>query len=135
MSCGLMEYLGSIQSGEKLNFDDPEIERGYCPFPVNNGLAQHIDTVMLAQEMNKRPFLSKEMQYNFLYHTVSKKKRYGKWAKKIVPVNQDDIDLIVEKFQVNEAKANEYYKLFTEEQLGDLRKMMFKGGSSKKGNK
>lgn len=130
-----MEYLGSIQSGSQLDFEDPEIEKGYCPFPVNNGLAQHMDTIMLAQEMNKRPFLSKEMQYAFLYHTVVKRKRYGKWAKKIALPNQEDIDLIKEKYCVSEEKAIEYYQLYTITELEELKNTMFKGGSSKRGSK
>lgn len=136
MSYGLMEFLGSIQSGDILDLNDPDVEKAYCPFPINNGLAQHIDTVMLAQEMNKRPYLSKSMQYLFLYHSVSKKRRYGKWAKKIELPEQSDIDLLKELYDVNQEKAEQYLTLMKPEEIKSLRERMFKGGSSKaKGNK
>ena len=131
MSYGLMEFLGSIQSGEILDFSDPEIDKAYCPFPINNGLAQHIDTVMLAQEMNKRPYLSKHMQYLFLYHSVSKKRRYGKWAKKIELPEQSDVDLLKELYQVSQEVAEQYLTLMNPEEIETLRVKMFKGGSSK----
>ena len=132
MALGLMDFLGSISSdGTVLDFSDAEVEKAYPPFPVNNGLAQHIDTVMLAQEMNKRPHLSKRMQYAFLYHSVNKKKRYGKWAKKIEPIEQVELDQIKELYTVSQEKAIEYYRLMSPDDLIKLRANTDKGGSSK----
>jgi hypothetical protein len=124
----LFEFLDSINTGKgiELNEDDPFKE--YVPFQVNNGLSQYLDTVMLANEMNKRPWLSKGMQYRFLVGVVSKKKRYGKWAKADAIDNQADIDLVSEFYQINKDHAKDYLKLLGYPELELIRQRSDKGG-------
>lgn len=125
----MLEFLGSINSGDKMVLDEADPYKDYVPFQINNGLSQHMDTIMLANEMNKRPWLSKEMQYKFLAGVVTKKKRYGKWAKLEVPTNQADIDTVSEFYSVNKEKAAEYLKLIPETELEYMRKQNDKGGA------
>lgn len=125
----LFEFLDSINTGKgiELNPDDPY--KDYVPFQINNGLSQYLDTVMLANEMNKNPWLSKEMQFKFLAGAVSKKKRFGKWAKAEEVAAQADIDAVSDYYKVNKAHASEYLKLLSPEELSQIKAKLDKGGS------
>lgn len=131
----LFEYLDDINTGKQVQVDlgaaDPY--KDYSPFAINNGMSQNLDTVLLANEMNKKPWLSKEMQFKFFRHSVSKKKRYGKWIKVETASNKDDIDVVTEYYQVNKARAEEYLKLLTKEHIDQMRTFLNKGGAEIKG--
>ena len=58
--------------------DNGDLEKQYNAFLVNRGLSFTPDTILAANEMNVVPFLDKRMQYDYLYSTVRKKKRYSK---------------------------------------------------------
>lgn len=133
----MFEFLDSINTGTKLDLTVDEALKDYVPFQINNGLSQHLDTVLLANEMNKRPWLSKEMQFKFLSNVVTKKRRYGKWAKADVVANQADIDMISEYYSINNSRAVEYIKVLKFHELELIRQWSDKGGSAtlKKGKK
>ena len=124
----LFEYLGAISSGDKIDLEVDNPFAAYVPFQINNGLAQNIDTVLLANEMNKNPWLSKEMQYRFLAGIVTKKKRYGKWAKLEELADQADIDTVSTFYQVNKERAAEYLKLIPPNELEYMRMKNGTGG-------
>lgn len=124
----LFEYLGAINSGDKIDLEVDNPFAAYVPFQINNGLSQQMDTVLLANEMNKNPWLSKEMQYKFLDGVVVKKKRYGKWTKLEELANQEDIDTVSKFYQVNKDRAAEYLKLIPPVELEYMRQKTGTGG-------
>lgn len=131
----LFEWLERINSGKaiELNPDDPY--KDYPTFQILQGLSQNMDTVLLANEMNKRPDLSKEMQFGFLDKVVLKKKRFGKWAKVDAEANTEDVDIVSEFYQVNRERAKEYLKLIRSDELDFMRKRISKGGASEIGGR
>jgi len=77
------DFLNSINT-TKINLIREE-GRGaseYAPYLMNKGLSQFADTVMHSNEMNIRWHMDKQMQYEFLLHSVRPRKRMSKWAKK-----------------------------------------------------
>lgn len=106
--------------------DTEEALKAYSPFMVNRGVAQAMNTVMFAQEMNKRGVQDKEMHFAFLFNVVKKAKRYAKWSKK--EAISDDILLVQEVYQVNQERAVEFLELLSPEQLQQLREYNDKGG-------
>lgn len=123
------EFVKSIneKTGNILE-QNPDLEKAYTPFLVNRGLSFTPDTILSANEMNAAPFLDKRMQYDYLYSTVRKKKRYAKWIK----AEQDDLeDLVVEHFQVSRRRAAEYLVLLTERDLQEIKERNNKGGIRK----
>lgn len=125
----LIEWIDSIgASGKRYDFDDPQVAKDFSPFAINKGLSQNMDTVLLANEMNKRPFLGKELQYRFLLGAVTKKKRYGKWAKAEAPANLEDIEAVSMYYSVNKERATEYLTLLSESELDSIKKYMDPGG-------
>jgi len=123
------EFVKSIneKTGNILE-QNPDLEKAYTPFLVNRGLSFTPDTILSANEMNAAPFLDKRMQYDYLYSTVRKKKRYAKWIK----AEQDDLeDLVVEHFQVSRRRATEYLALLSERDLQEIKERNNKGGIRK----
>lgn len=124
----MFEFLEAINSGKEVNLDGDDPFKDYVPFQINNGLSQHLDTVLIANEMNKLSFLPKEMQFKFFLHAVSKKKRYGKWAKVEVVGNPEDVEAVSEYYKINKAKALEYLKILTPDQLQQIKSQNDRGG-------
>lgn len=125
------DYVKSIQeTGEDIWIDGVS-DKDYTPFVINRGLAQNLDTLMLAQEMNKRAILSPEMQYRYLLASIKKKKRYGKWSKKTELEDSNTLEMIARYYEVNMERAAEYLKLLTTEQIDEIRRLTFTGGRSK----
>lgn len=119
------EFVNAIcDSKENLIIDDIS-EKAYNPFMVNRTLSYHYDTVLLANEMNRRAFLDKKLQFDFLINTVRKKKRFAKWAK---PESSDDLEVVKEYYGYSNEKARQVLPLLNSDQMGQLKKRIFKGG-------
>jgi hypothetical protein len=126
MSSNPFDWLNTINDSKtNLIKEDPDSEKGYLPFMVNRGLSYFPDTVMYANEMNRFAFLDKKLQYEFLLSSVSKRKRFSKWAKK---ESSAEVALVKKHYNVSEQKALEILKLLTPDQLKCIEKMHDKGG-------
>lgn len=103
-------------------------EREYNPYLTNRGLSYFPDTLHHAQEMNQLHHLDKKMQYDYLFNSIRKSKRFSKWAKKI---ENNDIDLIIDYFGFSRKKAEEASNILTADQIKSIKKKLEKGGVSK----
>lgn len=131
----LFDFLGAINEGKAIDLDGDTPFKDYVPFQINNGMCQNLDTVLIANEMNKKPWLSKEMQFKFYRGAVVKKRRYGKWAKVEEPANKEDIETVAEYYEVNLSRAAGYLKLLKPEHIAQMRVFLNKGGAEIKGRK
>jgi len=104
---------------------DPEAHKDFMPFIVNRAMSMSMDTALFANEMNKRPDLSKQMVYDFYIHAVPKRKRYASWSKK---VKQEDVEAVMEYFYCNEQRALETMSLLTMDDIEEIKKKIDKGG-------
>jgi hypothetical protein len=115
------DFAKSInEKTEHLMKVQPETEKDYMPFMVNRALSFSPDAVLYANAMNTNWIVDKRMQYDFLFGSIRRRKRYDKWLKK------DDIDeltvkVIMEYYQVGHKRAIEYLSMMTEEQKQTLR--------------
>lgn len=100
-------------------------EVGFDPYVINRVFSNTIDTVLFANEMNRYWDLPKQQQFDFYYHGLPKKKRYGKWHK-----NQDDkaaLELIQEYFGYSWRKAKDVLTLLRPH-LDEIAQELEKGG-------
>ena len=105
MSTSPVDFLNSINSSKSnLIRDEGRGVSEYNPYLINKGLSQFPDTIMFANELNARPHMDKQMQYEFLLHSVRPRKRIGKWAKK---EDAERIQKLVEIFGISIRKAEE----------------------------
>lgn len=125
------DYLNAINHTKEdviRDSDNPELaEKLYNPYLVNRGLSYFIDTIYLANEVNRRHHLANVMQFDFLINTIRKKKRYSKWHKL---QHDDTIDAVMNYYGYSRDKARQVVDLLTEDQITQIRKSQSKGGSN-----
>ena len=83
------------------------------------------EVFLLANEMNQCHFLGKKLKNEFLINTIRKKKRFAKWIK---PISSDDLEVVKEYYGYSNEKARQVLPLLSDDQMGQLRQRIFKGG-------
>ena len=118
-------FLNEINFGKKDIIIDDITEKQYNSFMVNRGLSYFKDTAVIANEMNINHHLDNRLQFDFLINMIRKKKRFSKWNK---PQIIDDLDVIKEYYGYSNKQAKAGHNLLSSEQIGELRKKVYKGG-------
>lgn len=124
MSKNPFDYVKSINNKENVVWDKFKYE-GYNAFLTNRCFAMHIDTVLLAEEMNQSHRLTSHLQYKFYYFSVRRGKRFGFPPK---PPEEEHLRVICEYYQCSEHKAREYLRLLTPDQIQAITDSMDTGG-------
>lgn len=119
------EIVGQLSTSSTDNWEEIG-DKGYLPFMINRSFSYHIDTVMLANELNIRPNMPKKWQYDFYRFAIKpKKKRFSKWAK---PDDDKLIEEISILYNVNKRKAISIRALLNPEDINILRESTTTGG-------
>jgi hypothetical protein len=105
--------------------NDELAEKGYKPYLTNRSLSYHQDSILYANEMNLRPQLDNKQQYEYLLNTLRKRKRFAKW-KKVEP--DAAVEMIMEYFGYDRAKAEQAMRVLTDDQLTMIESALDKGG-------
>ena len=122
----LKNWLNSINLDKKdLIAEDPDTEREYAPFIVNKCMSGHVDTVLLANEMNINHSLSKRLQYDFFLNSVRKKKRFSPWLRKD---KIKDLDCVKRYYGYSNEKATQALRILSSEQIAFIRSKLEIGG-------
>ena len=123
------DFVNQILQGKKQLIVDDLTEKEYLPFIVNRSLSYHKDCVLYANEMNRRHFLDKKMQNDFLLNTIRSQKRpFAKWVKS---EKSDDLECIKQVYQFSDTKAKEAARLLSKEQIQQLKEKTETGGLRK----
>ena len=124
------DYVNAILQNKKQLIVDEITEKEYTPFLVNRSLSYHKDCIMYANEMNRRHFLDKKLQNDFLLNTVRSQKRpFAKWVKS---EKSDDLECIKTVYGFSETKAREASRLLSNEQIQQLKEQTQTGGLNKR---
>ena len=122
----LGDFLKAVnQSKENLMDSDPLTEREYPPFIVNRTLSYFVDTVMYANEVNRRAHTDHKLQFDYLLNTIRSKKRFSRWLK---PEENKNIDAIKDYYGYSDQKAKEVLGILSGEQLSFIHESLNKGG-------
>ena len=123
------DYLNAINDTKQNvieDSDNPELaEKLYPPYLVNRGLSFFIDTVYLANEMNRHHHLENKMQFDFLINIVRKKKRFSKWFK---AQPDEDVEAVMDYYGYSQDKARQVVGLLTKDQITQIIERQRKGG-------
>jgi len=123
------DFVNQILQGKKQLIVDDLSEKSYEPFLTNKALSYHQDCVLFANEMNRRSFVDKKLQNDFLLNTIRSRKRpFNKWVK---AEKSEDIACIKTYYGLSTAKAHEALRLLSEEQLQQLKEKINPGGMEK----
>jgi hypothetical protein len=123
------DYVNEILQGKKQLMVDEQTEAVYAPFLINRALSYHKDCIMYANEMNRRHFVDKKLQNDYLLNTVRSKKRpFNKWVK---AEKSEDIACVKTYFGLSDSKAREALRLLSDEQIQELKEKTDIGGLRK----
>lgn len=99
--------------------DEQEIGN-YQPFLVNRAFSQFPDSVLQANFLNMNWFLPIQTQYDYLFYSLRKRKRFSKWPKK---QQSDAIPFIIEYYKCSPREAKEYDKILSSEEKEELKRI------------
>ena len=90
---------------------------------------------MFANEMNLNMHITDQMHYDYLFHSIKKKKRFAskktardKEIEKLQKVEESNLAVISEYYKYNMVKSKAALRVLTESQLEIIRKRLEKGG-------
>jgi hypothetical protein len=89
-------------------------------------MSAYIDTLFVANEMNRFHFLDKGIQYKYYLKVIKKKRRYEPWLKSI---EDDNISAIKEYYNYSDKKAKAVLDLLSVDHLTEIKKSLYKGGT------
>ena len=118
MTVGVFDFLNDISFDKKYLYSD-DTESVYNSYIINQGLMQHVDTIMLANETNKMGSVSKRFHHDYLFHSIEKGKRFGKWAK-ADKSEEELLQLVMNKYTINREVAIGYLRLMSDEDKQQL---------------
>jgi hypothetical protein len=123
------EIIPAILQTKKNPFQVEHDYKVYAPFIVNRAISYHLDCVLYANEMNMRPFIDKDQQFQFLLNTIRPMKRkFQPWQKTSA---DKDLECVKEYFGYSNEKAKEALRILNDEQIADMRAKTTKGGVNK----
>jgi hypothetical protein len=119
------EILPSILQTKQNCMLTEQDERQYPHFMVNRALSYHVDTVLMANEINMLPHADNRLKYDFLLNIIKPYRRpFQKWEKRVEPV---DLAVVKEYYGYSDAKALEVLSILDDEQINHLRLRIYKG--------
>ena len=126
MTIELKDWLNSINLNKNnIIKEDPDSERKYAPFIINKCMSGHLDTVLLANEMNMSHSLPKSLQYDFFLNSVRKKKRFSPWLRKD---KVKDLDCVKRYYGYSNQKALQALRILSPEQIVLIKSKLEIGG-------
>ena len=121
------EWMNSINTNKNNLIDEePDLEKQYPSYIVNRCMSGHIDAILLANEMNKRPNLPKKLQYDFFLNSIRKRKRYSPWLRK---EEIENLDFVKRYYGYSNEKAKQALRILTKEQLNFIKSKFETGGA------
>ena len=120
------DFINAINVTKEDLFEDKMANKDYSPFLVNRGLSFFHDTVVQANTMNQYSSIPKDWQFYFLLNSITKKKRYSKWAK--ADKATESLLLVQEYYGYSSEKAKEALSILSDEQLNEIKQKLNKGG-------
>lgn len=105
-----------------------ETAKIYNPFITNKGFSLFADTILHANEMNMRSHIPNDIQFQYYFSVLRKRKRRTKWPK---GMKDEELDLIQLHYECNRTVAIQIRKTLTDDNMKDLQEKYIKGGVSK----
>ena len=119
------DIIASInnKSGNVFSNNPDEIE-SYVPMIVNKNFFYDDASILYANEANKCWHMPKQMQYDFYYHALDKKKRFNKWIK---PEKDENFDVIKAYFNFSDTKTKEALRILKQHDIENIKQEMYTG--------
>jgi len=114
----LWKMIHMISDKKSYPLENRDNEKLYVPWIANRFFASFIDSFEEAEAMNTYHFLDRDMQIDFMFHSIKAKKRYKPWLKKSESDRKRDILLqdVANSLKCSKKRAAEYLSLLTDDQ-------------------
>lgn len=99
--------------------DRDEVMAMYNAWMINRAFANMPDTVLFADIMNRNSALRADIQFDFYLSGIPKGKRFGTWHKDNSK-NDEVINMLCERLDINRSLAKKYISLLSEEEKQQL---------------
>ena len=120
------DFVNAISYSKKdLIKEEPACERLTQPFVVNRALSYFPDTIMYANEVNRRQTVDNKLQNDYLLNSIRPLKRFAKWVKK---VENNDFDAVQQYYGFSNEKTVQALLLLSAGQLGLIKEKLQQGG-------
>lgn len=117
------DVIKSICNHDKRGWQD--IEHLYLPFLINKAMSFEMSAILLSNELNKfHQCLTNKQQYNFLFNTYQGKK-FIKWVKKDEDKDIDNIEFLMNHYEISENKAKEILPLYDDNLIEKLKEKYY----------
>ncbi len=119
----LGDYLNAINYSKDDLFADEEAAKGYVPFIVNRSLSYFPDTILQANDMNIHADLGKREQFDYLRHSIRKRRRFSKWLKKTEDKRIESVKIY---YNLGTKKALESMRVLSDRQIDEIHDYVLK---------
>ena len=123
----LFDVLNDI-TYKKDGIVNEENSKLYEPYFILKGLSQNMDTLLLANEVNKRPNMPPLQQYKFFLKTIPAAKRYGKWVKAEDVYDSDDVMMVSRHYKISTDQALDYINISNGDIIEYVKNLNYTGG-------
>jgi hypothetical protein len=92
-------------------------ENGFSVYIILQHMSSFSDTIFISQTLNELSILPIELQFWFLYNSITKRKRFSKWIKRD---SSPELKSIMSYYNCNIQRAAEYLDRLTKEEIIDI---------------
>ena len=116
-----------LTTRERYDSDVSEM-KSYTKFLLNRTLSYHPDLIAYANEMNIHIDVSDKLHYDYMHHSIDKKRRSKKyWAKSN---KYEHLDMVKEYFNYSTPKTLSALSVLSDKDIEAIKNLMNKGGIS-----
>ena len=116
-----------LTTRERYDSDVSEM-KSYTKFLLNRTLSYHPDLIAYAHEMNIHIDVSDKLHYDYMHHSIDKKRRSKKyWAKS---KKYEHLEMVKEYFNYSNQKALSALSVLSDSDIETIENLMNKGGVS-----
>ena len=116
-----------LTSKERYEAESCEMKE-YKTFLINRSLSYHGDLIGYVNEMNVHTDVCNRFHYDFLHHSIPKKKRSKKYWSKVKKIEHSE--MVKEYFNYSNQKALSALSVLSDSDIETIAKQMNKGGVS-----
>lgn len=116
----IFDFIKALTSTKEDLTEHPDFEKDYNPFRINRWLSMDPTLIYASFFANKTDIISnKKLHFLFLQNTIEKGNYYISYKKDVV--DNPDVKIISEYYNVNEAAAREYLLLLSIEEINKIK--------------
>ena len=116
-----------LTSKERYDSDVSET-KSYTKFLINRTLSYHLDLIAYVNEMNVHIDVSDKLHYDYMHHSIDKKRRSKKFWSKLK--KYEYLDMVKEYFNYSTPKALSALSVLSDKDIEAIKNLMNKGGIS-----